>query len=222
QSEYVNDIFIGENGKDDEPEETSSKKLRVRMLDNDDLLQSFQAKFEFHHHVTKENTTEERNEVKPLGKINVRWKASDLDNISHFILKWHSSKDLCVQQKIFHSKETSFTIDACDEKHFYVIEIIIVTNDGIRHQYQQLKMPIPGEPDSPKLWLVKTSDTSFVVEWSEPKSYGIPVIGFQLYIEGKQASDMIKVNLHRAANRNPMEYLSLVFNYISKVNKQAT
>ncbi|CAF4237631.1 unnamed protein product [Rotaria socialis] len=198
QSEYVNDIFIGENGKDDEPEETSSKKLRVRMLDNDDLLQSFQAKFEFHHHVTKENTTEERNEVKPLGKINVRWKASDLDNISHFILKWHSSKDLCVQQKIFHSKETSFTIDACDEKHFYVIEIIIVTNDGIRHQYQQLKMPIPGEPDSPKLWLVKTSDTSFVVEWSEPKSYGIPVIGFQLYIEGKQASDMIKVNLHRA------------------------
>lgn len=59
-------------------------------------------------------------------------------------------------------------------------------------------MPIPGEPDAPKLWLVKTSDSSFVVEWSEPKSYGIPVIGFQLYIEGKKAGDMVAVNLHRA------------------------
>lgn len=59
-------------------------------------------------------------------------------------------------------------------------------------------MPIPGEPDAPKLWLVRTADTSFVVEWSEPKSYGIPVIGFQLYIEGRQAGEMIKLNLHRA------------------------
>jgi hypothetical protein len=59
-------------------------------------------------------------------------------------------------------------------------------------------MPIPGEPDAPKLWLVKTSDSSFVVEWSEPKSYGIPVIGFQLYIEGQKAGDMVEVNLRRA------------------------
>ena len=59
-------------------------------------------------------------------------------------------------------------------------------------------MPMPGEPDGPKLWLVKTADASFVVEWSEPKSYGIPVIGFQLYIEGKKAGEMIEVNLRRA------------------------
>jgi len=59
-------------------------------------------------------------------------------------------------------------------------------------------MPIPGEPDAPKLWLVKTSDSSFTVEWSEPKSYGIPVIGFQLYLEGQKAGDMVEVNLRRA------------------------
>jgi hypothetical protein len=59
-------------------------------------------------------------------------------------------------------------------------------------------MPIPGEPDAPKLWLVKTSDSSFIVEWSEPKSYGIPVIGFQLYIAGEKAGDMVEVNLRRA------------------------
>jgi hypothetical protein len=59
-------------------------------------------------------------------------------------------------------------------------------------------MPIPGEPDAPKLWLVKTSDSSFIIEWSEPKSYGIPVIGFQLYIEGKKTGEMVEVNLRRA------------------------
>lgn len=73
-----------------------------------------------------------------------------------------------------------------------------MTNDGTKHQYEPLTMPIPGEPDAPKLWLVKTSNSSFTVEWSEPKSYGIPVIGFQLYIAGEKAGEMAQVNLRRA------------------------
>ena len=177
------------------------------------MLRSFQANFEFHHTVTRENTTEERNEVKPLGKINVHWTVADSSNISHVILQWYSSKDLRVQQKNFTKNETAFTIsnylsfpfrsefcfsDATDEKYFYIIELILVTNDGTKYQYEPLKMPIPGEPDAPKLWLVKTSDSSFVVEWSEPKSYGIPVIGFQLYIAGEKAGDIVKLNLRRA------------------------
>lgn len=89
-------------------------------------------------------------------------------------------------------------LDVCDEKEFYIIEIILVTTDGTKHFYEQLKMPIPGEPDAPKLWLVKTSDSNFAVEWSEPKSYGIPVIGFQLYIEGKKAGNIAEVHLRRA------------------------
>lgn len=75
-----------------------------------DLLRSFQANFEFHHTVTKQNTTEQRNEVKHLGKINVQWAISDTKNISQIILQWHSSKDLRVQQKIFNKNETSFNI----------------------------------------------------------------------------------------------------------------
>ncbi|CAF3704714.1 unnamed protein product [Rotaria sp. Silwood1] len=198
QNEYMDDLFFNDNDNDEEPDETISKKIHVPMLNNQDLLRSFQANFEFHHNVTKENTIQQRNEVKPLGKINVHWTVSNIESVSHFILQWHSSKDLRIQQRALNNNETSFTIDARDEKHFYIIEIIIVTHDGIKHQYEPLKMPIPGEPDAPKLWLVKTSDSSFIVEWSEPKSYGIPVIGFQLYIEGKQAGDTIAVNLHRA------------------------
>ncbi len=75
-----------------------------------DLLHSFQANFEFHHTVTRENTIEQRNEVKPLGKINIHWTVVDTENISHFILQWHSSKDLRIQQKSFTKNETSFTI----------------------------------------------------------------------------------------------------------------
>ncbi|CAF5131270.1 unnamed protein product, partial [Rotaria magnacalcarata] len=87
---------------------------------------------------------------------------------------------------------------ALDEKQRYSIGIIIVTDDNHRLSYEELTIPIPGEPDAPNLWLVKTSDTSFTVEWSEPKLYGIPVIGFQLYIEGKKNGDIIQVNLRRA------------------------
>jgi hypothetical protein len=75
-----------------------------------DLLRSFQANFEFHHHVTKENTIEQRNEVKPLGKINIHWTVMNTKNISHIILQWHSSNDLRVQKKTFEINETSFTI----------------------------------------------------------------------------------------------------------------
>ncbi len=73
-----------------------------------------------------------------------------------------------------------------------------MTNNGERYQFEQLTMPIPGQPDAPELWLVKRSDTSFTVEWSEPKSYGIPVIGFQLFITGKKSGDIIEVNSRRA------------------------
>ena len=89
-------------------------------------------------------------------------------------------------------------LDALDEKHFYQFSLSIVDVQGVEHNYEPLKMPIPGEPDAPRLWLVKKSDRSFVVEWSEPKSYGIPLIGFQLFIEGKKAGEMISLNLHRA------------------------
>ena len=81
-----------------------------------DLLSSFQANFEFHHYVTKENTTADRNEIKPLGKINVHWTVSNARDISHFILQWHSSKDLRVQQKILNNNQTSFTIGEYSQK----------------------------------------------------------------------------------------------------------
>jgi hypothetical protein len=216
QKEYMNEIMNNENGNTEEAADTPSKKISIRMLKNDgkiinkisyfvfisflglDLLRSFQANFEFNPNEPKENKTKQQNQVESLGKINLNWTVSNTTNISHFILQWRSSKDLHTQQKTIPSNETLSTIDLCDEKHHYVIDLIIVTNDGNRYQYEQLAIPIPGEPDVPKLWLVKTSDTSFTVEWSEPKSYGIPVIGYQLYIAGKKSGDIIEVNLRRA------------------------
>jgi hypothetical protein len=114
----------------EEPDETPSEKLRVRLLKNQgdirkkitlfffykfhflnlDLLRSFQANFEFNHDQSNENTTEKRNQIKPLGKININWTVSNTKNISHFILQWRSSKDLHIQQKTIPNNETSTTI----------------------------------------------------------------------------------------------------------------
>jgi len=77
---------------------------------NLDLLRSFQTNFEFNHNESNENTIKQRNEIKPLGKLNVNWKVSDTKAISHFILQWRSSKDLHVYQKTIASDETSATI----------------------------------------------------------------------------------------------------------------
>ncbi|CAF2333699.1 unnamed protein product [Rotaria sp. Silwood2] len=198
QNEYMNDMITDDTNDVNGPDETPSKKLQARMLKKDDFLRSFRANFEFNPYESNEKTMRQRNEVQSLGKINVQWEVSNSKNISHFILQWRSSKDLSTQHKIVAANETSSTIDSCDEKYYYVIEIIIVTNDQNRLQYEPLTIPIPGEPDAPNLWLVKTSDTSFVVEWSEPKSYGMPIIGYQLFIEGKKKGDVIQVNLRRA------------------------
>jgi len=77
---------------------------------NLDLLRSFQANFEFNSNELNKNSTEQKNEIKSLGKININWQVSDTTNISRFILQWRSSKDLHIQQKTIPSNETSTTI----------------------------------------------------------------------------------------------------------------
>ncbi|CAF1469981.1 unnamed protein product, partial [Adineta ricciae] len=197
QQVNMGNMITDEDKKGFEPDETPSKSLSVRTLKSEGFLRSFRANFEFYHDNSMSRSLVDPNNPSPLGKINVEWKIGRSKNISHFILQWRSSKDLRIQEKTLACNETSAIIDACDEKHFYVIDLIIVTDDGNRHQYEQLTVPIPGVPDAPKLWLVKINDTNFTVEWSEPKSYGIPIIGYELYIEGKRNGDMIEVKSHQ-------------------------
>ena len=148
-----------------------------------DLLRSLSATFEYHHRTNANHSS--------LGQIHVQWTVSNGQKSSHYILQWHSSKDLQIQQKIIAkndlsafigsflshpcSRRHSLDLEPCDEKHFYVINLIIVMDDGTRYQSDQVTLPIPGPPDAPKLWLAKTSDISFRVEWSEPQVHGIPV-----------------------------------------------
>ncbi|UJR33951.1 hypothetical protein I4U23_021369 [Adineta vaga] len=194
QNENETNMISDGKGKVYEPDETPSKILRVRTLKSQTLLQSCQVHFEFNHDDLINEFSKQENGPTSLGKLIVDWKVSSTKDISHFVLQWRSSKDLRIQEKTIACNETSATIEPCDEKHFYVIDLIIVTNDGNRHQYEQLTVPIPGIPDAPKVWLVKTTDTGFTIEWSEPKSYGIQIIGYQIYIEGKKSGDVIETN----------------------------
>ena len=84
------------------------------------LLQAFQANFEFNRHENKEVATEQqRNATQSIGKINVNWKVSSGKDISHFLLQWHSSKDLHIQQKLVPSNETSATIGKRTNSFFH-------------------------------------------------------------------------------------------------------
>ena len=160
-------------------------------LNHTDLLRSLSATFEYHHHSPGDTTAQTNAEHSSLGQIRVQWTVSNSQTSSHFILKWHSSKDLQIHQKVIDngdlfaligsflshvdSRESSLDLEPCDEKHFYVMNLIVMINNEIDYQSDQVTLPIPGQPDAPKLWLAKTSDVSFRVEWSEPQVHGIPV-----------------------------------------------
>ena len=190
-----------------------------------DLLHAFRSEFHFHHNVSSGDLLQQRNQLKPLGKIQLTWQLDNKQNVSQIILHWSSSKDSSPKRRMFDNEQSSYSIgstfslclsllkshwsisEAFDEKHFYIFQVSLLATDGSQHQYQPLQMPIPGEPDAPKVWLVKNSDSSFVVEWSEPKSYGIALIGFEIYLQGEKIADRQRTDARRAEIRSKPDRL---------------
>ena len=157
------------------------------------------------------------------------------EKISQFILQCRSSKDLITETKILQSTDTSvmigqftmhfsqehwtdlfwWSLATGDEGHFYTIDFLVVTKNGERHSFSPLTTPIPGPPDAPKLWLGKISDTNFSVEWSEPKTYGLPVRSRHPSLYNDNGSYICLFFY-------PSMYRSSVFNCLSRVKNRAT
>lgn len=97
---------------------------------------------------------------------------------------------------------------------------IIKKDDQSKIVYPPIHLLVPGAPDPPQLFLVGTNDTSFTLEWSEPRIHGNPVenknqlsfsskknsnefllvfqiIGYQLFISGKKLGEMIRKDVRR-------------------------
>jgi hypothetical protein len=140
----------------------------------------------------KQHTSSPKGES--LGFIHVKWQLSKPKDVSHVFLKYHSSTNISPKETTLNNQQNTFDIGlssscksivsnndadrvsvSCDNGSVYSIELTIVTTDGTRKSYPSVQIPTPGEPDPPRLWLVRQNVSSFLVEWSEPKTHDIPV-----------------------------------------------
>ena len=63
---------------------------------------------------------------------------------------------------------------------------------------QHVQVLIPGAPDRPEIWFRQKNARDVVMEWSEPRLYGVKVAGYQVYINGKAVGTPLSSH-HRQA-----------------------
>jgi len=45
---------------------------------------------------------------------------------------------------------------------------------------QKVQVLIPGPPDAPEIWTKSVDDNEFVIEWGQPRCYGVKIRGYQV------------------------------------------
>ena len=65
-------------------------------------------------------------------------------------------------------------------------------------QPEKVQCLVPGSPDPPEIWTRGISLTDFVIEWGEPRVYGVKIKGYQVYLNGKKVGNMLNTH-HRKA-----------------------
>lgn len=56
-------------------------------------------------------------------------------------------------------------------------------DDGVMVPYvEHVQCLIPGGPDNPAIWLRAIESNEFVIEWGEPRLYGVKCAGYQARI----------------------------------------
>ena len=70
--------------------------------------------------------------------------------------------------------------------------------DVIPPEVNGVQCPVPGSPDAPEIFTKAVSEDEFVIEWGEPRLHVIKVKGYQLYLNGKKAGNVLN-SIHRKA-----------------------
>ena len=70
--------------------------------------------------------------------------------------------------------------------------------DTVLPEVQHVGMLIPGPPDPPEIWLRNVDTNEFVIEWGEPRLYGVKIGGYQVYLNQKKVGNILSVH-HRKA-----------------------
>ena len=72
------------------------------------------------------------------------------------------------------------------------------TKEVISADPQHVQCIIPGPPDAPEIWTRSVSNSEFVIEWGEPRLYGVKLRGYQVFINGKHVGKALSSH-HRKA-----------------------
>ena len=51
-----------------------------------------------------------------------------------------------------------------------------------RPAVQKVQVLVPGGPDPPEIWMRSVREKDFVIEWGEPRCYGVKIGGYQVHV----------------------------------------
>lgn len=63
--------------------------------------------------------------------------------------------------------------------------------DMVPGEIQMVQTLIPGPPDPPEIYVKHVGLEEFVIEWGEPRLYGVRVDGYQVILNGKKVGTIM-------------------------------
>ena len=63
---------------------------------------------------------------------------------------------------------------------------------------QKVQCMIPGPPDPPQIFVKHVGLEEFIIEWGEPRLFGVKIEGYQVMLNGKKVGGMLHSS-HRKA-----------------------
>ena len=94
---------------------------------------------------------------------------------------------------------TTFNLHSHRCRCLYDISVTAEFKSGTAKSKQQhVQCLVPGRPDAPEIWTRSVGNTEFVIEWAEPRLFGVKVRGYQMYINDKKVGNALGSH-HRKA-----------------------
>lgn len=116
------------------------------------------------------------------GGLLVSWKQKGEVEPESFSVLWHTNRDPAEKRVIVEAGKQSLRISPIRQSTIYFLTVC-ATDQKTDTFSSKLGVIVPGPPDAPVLRDTLVKPGEFHVEWEEPQEYGIPIIGYQLYLD---------------------------------------
>ncbi|EDO43307.1 predicted protein [Nematostella vectensis] len=142
------------------------------------------------------------------GCIVVMWNSSaPIRSMSSIKVTWSTEVQETEKEEYLPPSCNSFEIYPVKKRSLYTIMVKFFRLDGTSFLYGPFSCQIPGRPDPPWIWCRGVSEYRILVEWNEPRIYGLAAItGYQVNLNGRQLGGILsplsrKVTVHCQPSR---------------------